>query len=230
MQAAVVAARASQTQDAIKLFEAAYKTNPYHRDVLYNLARLYMLDSMYAKGLPIAKQLVAVDPANSDNFQLLAIGWAAMQKEYTKKLRAQDSTAKALGNKANTARAATAQKAYIDSAARVQPLIKAYSDSVKQAVDSAIKYSDLMTKLPVRISFTEFTSTDAKTTLSGSLTNNADTDKSYTLKIDFVDKTGAVVATASVPVGPVKAHSSAAFSAVGNAPGIVAFKYAPPAS
>ena len=37
MSAAVTAARADQTKDAIKLFEAARAMNPYHRDVLYNL-------------------------------------------------------------------------------------------------------------------------------------------------------------------------------------------------
>src|SRR5262249_21608350 len=60
MSAAVTAARASQTKDAIKLFEAAKALNPSHRDVLYNLSRLYLLDSMYSKSLPTARQLVAV--------------------------------------------------------------------------------------------------------------------------------------------------------------------------
>jgi len=227
MQAAVSAARASQNADAIKLFEAAYKVNPYHRDVLYNLARLYMLDNNYVKGLPIVKQLVAIDPANADNLQLYAIGWAALQKEYVAKSRHYDSTAKVYGTKANSAKAATVQKAYIDSAARVNAFIKAYADSAARAVDSAIKYNDLMQKIPVKLAFTEFTASEAKTNLAGTLTNNTEAEKSYTLKVEFVDKSGAVVATADVPIGPVKAHASSPFSATGNAPGIVAFRYAP---
>ena len=52
MSAAVTAAQgAIRRKDAIKLFEAARAVNPYHRDVLYNLARLYLLDSAYAKGI-----------------------------------------------------------------------------------------------------------------------------------------------------------------------------------
>ena len=227
MQAAVSAARASQNADAIKLFEAAYKVNPYHRDVLYNLARLYMLGAEYAKGMPVVKQLIAVDPANPDNYQLYAIGWAAFQKDYIAKQKHYDSTAKVYGNKANTAKGATVQKAYIDSAAKVNSVIKAYADSAAKAVDSALKYNDLMQKLPVKIVFTEFTASDTKTNLAGTLTNSGAADKSYTLKIEFLDKSGSVVATADVPVGPVKAGASAQFSAVGNAPGIVAFRYAP---
>ena len=60
MMAAVSAAKAEQTKDAIKLFEAARTMNPYHRDVLYNLSRLYLLDSAYSKGIPIARELLKV--------------------------------------------------------------------------------------------------------------------------------------------------------------------------
>jgi tetratricopeptide (TPR) repeat protein len=227
MQGAVNAARADQNGDAVKLFEAAYKANPYHRDVLYNLARLHMLNNDYAKGMPLIKQLVTVDPGNPDNFQLYAIGWAAQQKEYITKQRRADSLAKVYGQKANTTKAAAVQKAYIDSAAKMTPIIRAYADSAAKVVDSAVKYTDLTNKLPAKVSFNEFTPTDTKTTLAGSVTNNSDAEKSYTLKIEFVDKSGNVVAKADVPVGPVKAHGSAAFSATGNAPGIVAFRYAP---
>src|SRR5262245_38537470 len=227
MQGAVNAARADQNGDAVKLFEAAYKVNPYHRDVLYNLARLYMLNNDYAKGTPLVKQLVAVDPSNPDNFQLYAIAWAAQQKEFITKQRKYDSTAKVYGQKANTARSPAVQKAYIDSAAKMTPLIKAYADSAAKVVDSAVKYTDLTNKIPARISFSEFTPTDTKTTIAGTVYNNGDADKSFTLKIEFLDKSGTVVTTAEVPVGPVKAKGSASFTATGNGAGIVAFRYAP---
>ena len=57
MQAAVTAARAQQVNDAIKLFEAASALNPYHRDVLYNLALMH-----YQAGSPKALQLVGHEP------------------------------------------------------------------------------------------------------------------------------------------------------------------------
>jgi tetratricopeptide (TPR) repeat protein len=227
MQGAVNAARADQNGDAVKLFEAAHKVNPYHRDVLYNLARLYMLNNDYAKGTPLVKQLVAVDPSNPDNFQLYAIAWAAQQKEYIMKQRKYDSTAKVYGQKANSAKAAAVQKAYIDSAAKMTPIIRAYADSAAKVVDSAVKYTDLTNKIPARVTFSEFTPSEAKTTIAGTVYNNGDADKSFTLKIEFLDKSGAVVSTADVPVGPVKAKGSASFTATGNGAGIVAFRYAP---
>ena len=228
MLAAVTAAKANQTKDAIKLFEAARSVNQYHRDVLYNLARLYLLDSAYEKGIPVARQLVAVDPSNPDNYSLIAIGYASMQKKYQATQKAYDSTAKALGKRANAPGVkAAAMKAIIDSAARMNHFITAYADSTKSAVDSALKYNDVMMKMPARVSFTEFTPTDTKTTIGGSVANQTDEAKSFTLKIEFVDKAGTVVATQEVPVGPVGPHKSASFTATGNGAGIVAFRYAP---
>ena len=139
-----------------------------------------------------------------------------------------DSAAKVYGNRANTSKSAAVQKANIDSAAKMTPIIKAYGDSAAKVVDSAVKYTDLTNKIPTRVSFTEFTPSETKTTLGGSIANNTDADKSYTLKVQFIDKNGAVVATSDVPVGPVKAHGSQSFTTTGNAPGIVAFRYAPP--
>jgi tetratricopeptide (TPR) repeat protein len=228
MQAAVTAAKANQTKDAIKLFEAARAVNPYHRDVLYNLARLYLLDSAYQKGIPVARQLVSVDPSNPDNYSLIAIAYASMQKKYQTTQKMYDSTAKALGKRANAPGVkATAMKAIIDSAAKMNAFITAYGDSTKSAVDSALKYNDVQMKMPARVSFTEFTPSETKTTIGGSVSNQTDEPKSFTLKIEFVDKSGSVVTTQEVPVGPVGPHKSTAFTATGTGAGIVAFRYAP---
>ncbi len=225
MTAAVTAARANQTKDAIKLFEAAYAVNPQHRDVLYNLTRLYIVDSAYRKSLPYARQLVAVDPSNPDNFQLLAIAYAQIKKEYDVKEKAVEAKAKELGQRANTSKSAAVQKAAIDSAAKLPPQIKLWGDSAKMTVDSAIKYNTMT--LPVRVEFTEFTPTEAKTSLGGRVTNQTDAAKSVTLKISFVDKAGNVVSTQDVPVGPIAPKASANFTATGTGAGIVAFKYGP---
>jgi predicted Zn-dependent protease len=226
MTAAVTAARANQNKDAIKLFEAAYAVNPQHRDVLYNLTRLYIVDSAYRKSLPYARQLVTVDPSNPDNYQLLAIAYAQIKKEYDAKEKTYEAKSKELGQRANTSKSATVQKASIDSVGKiVAPLIKAYADSAKSSVDSAIKYNTMM--LPVRVEFTEFTPTEAKTSLGGKVTNQTDAPKSVTLKIQFVDKAGNVVSTQDVPVGPIAAKASAPFTATGTGAGIVAFRYGP---
>ena len=225
MMAAVTAAKAEQTSDAIKLFEAARVVNPYHRDVLYNLARLYILDSAYAKALPVARELVKVDPSNSDNYQLMAIAYASLNKGYQAKQKDAEARAKALGQRANTAKRAAVQKAAIDSAGRMNAIIKAYGDSSKSAVDSALKYNTL--ELPAKVTFTEFTAGADKTTLGGTVMNMTDAAKTFTIKLEFIDKAGNVVSSQDVTVGPVDAHKSAPFSATGTGAGIVAFRYAP---
>lgn len=228
MGAAVTAAKANQNADAIKLFQAARALNPYHRDVLYNLSRLYMLDSAYAQGIPVGRELVAVDPSNPDNYQLLALGYANIQKAYTAKARGYDSTAKALGKRASDSKVrASAQKAAIDSAARIQKLINAYSDSAKTILDSALKYNNMMTSLPAKVTFNEFTPGEGKVTLGGSLTNETDAARAFTLKVDFLDKSGAVVNSQTVDVGSVESKRAKAFKVEGTGAGIVAFRYAP---
>ncbi|MEO6877610.1 MAG: hypothetical protein ABI205_03950, partial [Gemmatimonadaceae bacterium] len=226
MTAAVTAARADQTKDAIKLFEAARAQNQYHRDVLYNLARLYVLDSSYVLGIPAARQLIAIDPSNPDDYSLIALDYANLKKSYDVQTKALEAKAKALGAKASTVKGA-ALKAVIDSAARMTPLIKAYSDSAKVAVDSALKYNDLMLKLPAKVVFTQFSAEADKATAGGTVSNLTEAARSFTLKVQFIDKTGAVVATQEIPLGPVGAHESVPFSAAGTGAGIVAFRYAP---
>ena len=228
MSAAVAAAKANQNQDALKLFAAARETNPYHRDALYNLARLYMLDSAYTQGIPVARQLIAVDPDNPDNYQLIAIAYAAIQKKYTVKAKAADSTAKALGKKAGDPKAsAAAKKAAIDSAARTQRVINLYSDSAKTVLDSALKYNNLMTSIPARVTFSEFTPGDNKVTLGGQVTNQSEAARPFTLKVDFLDKSGSVVSSQTVEVPSVDPKASKSFKVDGMGANIVAFKYAP---
>jgi tetratricopeptide (TPR) repeat protein len=225
MGAAVTAAKANQTKDAIKLFEAARKVNPQHRDVLYNLSRLYLLDSNTTQALATARQLLAVDPANPDNDQLMAFGYSSIAKKYDQQNKALEAKAREYGQKANTAKAASVQKAYIDSSAKISPVIKAYADSAKAIVDSVLKYNGRATDGPIRVNFSEFTPSDTAATISGTIANQTDASKTYALKIMFVDKTGATVSSADVSVGPVGGKQSMKFASKGSGAGIVAFKY-----
>jgi len=228
MMAAVTAARAQQSQDAIKLFEAARAVNPFHRDVLYNLSRLYLLDSNFTKGVEMATQLVKVDPDNPDNFQLLAVGYGSIKKGYDTRQKEWEAKAKVYGDRANKSRSTAVVKANVDSAARVSPIINAYADSSKRAIDSALKFQSMMTSIPARVTFSEFTtSADGKTTIGGSVTNQTDAAKSYTIKLEFIDKAGNPVTTQDVAVGPVGPHEQASFKATGAGAGIIAFRYAP---
>lgn len=228
MMAAVTAAKANQNKDAIKLFEAARAVNPYHRDVLYNLSRLYLLDSNFVKGVETASALVKVDPSNPDNYQLLAVGYGSIKKGYDTKQKEWEAKAKVYGDRANKSKAAAVVKANVDSAARTSPFIKAYGDSSKTAIDSALKYQTMMGSLPAKVTFTEFTTaSDGKTTIGGSVVNQTSAPKTYTIKLEFLDKSGNAVATQDVSVGPVPPNERMNFKTTGAGAGIVAFRYAP---
>jgi hypothetical protein len=211
----------------MKLFEAAKSLNPYHRDVLYNLARLYLLDSAYAKGLQTARELIAVDPSNPDNYQLMVLGYSGIKKDYDYKLKKVDSTQKAFGQKANTSKNASVVKAYVDSAARNNKVLTAYQDSSRITVDSALRYNDVMQKLPARITFTEFTPKDGGASIGGTVVNQCEAARALTTKVEFLDKTGNVVASQDVAIASAAPKSSSPFSVTGTGAGIVAFRYTP---
>ncbi|MGH7670042.1 MAG: hypothetical protein ACRENQ_11180, partial [Gemmatimonadaceae bacterium] len=113
-------------------------------------------------------------------------------------------------------------------------LKKVLTDSASLTTDSNRVYTDLAVKanaradsMPVVVSFTEFSDVDNKATLGGTIANNTQSAKTYTMKVDFLDKTGAVVASQQQVVGPVAPQMAGKFSVTVTAPGITAFKYAP---
>lgn len=65
---------------AIQLMEQGKQKNPYLRAGLFNLANAYWKAGDFAKMLPVAKQLVGMDPDNPDNYQLVAIAFQGVGK------------------------------------------------------------------------------------------------------------------------------------------------------
>lgn len=213
LTAGVTAARAQQTADAVKLFEGAYAQNAYHRDILYDLARTYVDADQAQKALPLIERLLQVDPSNGDNYRLNGLAYATIQ-------RGLQARSRDLGKKANGAKSAAAKKAYIDSA-------KVLGDSIPKVTNTALRYAMIADSLAAKVTFTDFSPSEAKTTVGGTITNNTSTPQSYTIAIDMLDKTGKTVSTQSTTVGPVAPGKSGRFSVVGTGAGIVAFKYAP---
>jgi tetratricopeptide repeat protein len=213
MAKAVLAANSNQTADAIKLFDAAYKLNPYHRDVLANLAILNIRQDQFAPALEYVKRLVEVDPSNGENYRLYTFAYAGIQKRLM-------AANRDFGKKANATTNAAKKKALIDSA-------KVSGDSIKVVTDLALKYNMMADSLPVKVSFTEFTPSEDKATIGGTITNNSDASKTYTLKVDFLDKDGKVVTSQQTSVGPVTGKQSGRFSLTAAGKGIAAFRYAP---
>lgn len=98
----------------------------------------------------------------------------------------------------------------------------------RQYTDSLVKYNKLSEDMPVKVQFTGFFRGEADTKLVGTIENRTAAPKSYTLKVEFIDKAGNVVQTGTANVGPVAAKKSAEFTVTApKAEGIAAFRYAP---
>ena len=105
-------------------------------------------------------------------------------------------------------------------------LVKAYTDSL-------VKYNTKSEKMTPDVEINEFSvSNEGKTATLGGTIANHDTGptakpKSYTLNVEFLDKTGAVVGTSTVTVGPIAPKASAPFKATAQATGVVGYRYKP---
>jgi tetratricopeptide (TPR) repeat protein len=213
LNAGVGLAKAKNVPDAITMFEAAYKKNPYHRDVLYNLAIMYLNADKYPQALPVIRQLVSVDPSNGDNYRLFTISFANLAKGYNERIKNYNALAK-------KTKLPKSSKAYEDSA-------RVYFDSAKAVNDSALKYNNIAEGFPMKVTFNEFSTAEDKSTVGGSIMNSTDQSQTYTVKVDFLDTMGKAVASQTATVGPVAAGQSGRFSVSSPGAGIAAFRYAP---
>ena len=82
-QSAVAAAKANRQSDALKLFEAGLVKNPYYNQALVYVANEYFNSNQLDKLLPAVRRLVDVDPADSDNYRLLAGAYQIRSKAET---------------------------------------------------------------------------------------------------------------------------------------------------
>jgi tetratricopeptide (TPR) repeat protein len=94
--------------------------------------------------------------------------------------------------------------------------------------DSTVKYYERSEKLSVNMTFSEFTTGESKSTLTGTIENKADAEKSYTLRFEFLDRAGNAVGTKEVAVGPVAPKAKGRFTTTIEAPNVAAFRYAAP--
>jgi tetratricopeptide (TPR) repeat protein len=224
MNAGVCMARADMVPEATKLFQGAYEKSPYHRDALSNLAIMLLREDKHDQSLPLATRLVSVEPNNPENLQLLVLSYAGIAKR-ARDARLGPSRPTATGTKTKTAtKTAPARPA-------APRLSQAASDSlfkIEQAfTDSAVKMNERKEKLAYKVQLTDFSTSEEKSTVSGNVTNQGTDSKSITVKVDFLDKDGKVVASKTASVGPIAAGASSRFS-VTTTPGtsVAAFRYA----
>jgi tetratricopeptide (TPR) repeat protein len=201
-QAGVSASQANKHEAAAKLFAAALEQNGLQRDALNNLAATYMQLKQYEPMLPIAQRLIAIDPANPDNYLFIAIAYQGI---------------------ANASKNPAQKKAL---------------------TDSLLKYNRLSSEMPVKVTYTEFTRGESKSSVGMNVENlakaaaaparagarpaaaaTAAAPKTYSIRVEFLDKAGAVIDAQDVSVGPVAPGETKPVKVEAAKPGIQAVRY-----
>lgn len=210
--AGVGAARAENAADAAKLFEAGLQKNPYNRDGLFNLAVTLNSMKQYDKMQPVLDRLIALDPNNPEAYQLYAI-------IYQERARA----TKALGEKS----AAPAKPGAKGAPARKTPMDPALVKQFNAQNDSVLIFFKKFQEAPAKVSFNLFSHDAAKHVLGGTIENLSEAEKSYDLKVEFLDASGKVISTGDAKVEAVPSKGSKSFRIETQGEGIAAFRYAP---
>jgi Tfp pilus assembly protein PilF len=231
MNAGVCMARAEMVPEATVLFKAAYDKNPYHRDALANLSIMLLRDERHADALQYAERLVEVEPNNPENMQLLVMAYAGLAKGVRDVRQASLKTAAATKT---TTKGATKTASTTSKTAPAQPagpkLSAAAQDSLfkveQKYTEAAVSMNERREKLGVKVALSDFSSTDAKATIAGTATNQGTEAKSVTIKVDFLDRTGKVIATKEQVLGELAPGKSARFNLT-TSPGkeVAAFRY-----
>jgi tetratricopeptide (TPR) repeat protein len=97
----------------------------------------------------------------------------------------------------------------------------------KQYTDSLVFYSGKADKMPVKVSFNEFSRNPDGTTLAGTIENRSTASKTYSFTVDFLDRAGQVLFSESVSVGPVAPKASKEFRIKSTKGGVAGFRYKP---
>ncbi len=93
--------------------------------------------------------------------------------------------------------------------------------------DSLVYWSTKSEKLPVKVTFTEFSRNSDGTTLAGEIENRSTTPKSYTLAVDFLGADGSVLFTETQTVGPVAPKAKGQFKLHNAKQGVAGYRYKP---
>jgi tetratricopeptide (TPR) repeat protein len=110
-----------------------------------------------------------------------------------------------------------------------QGLYKGTKDKKLQKIytDSLVYFNNKSENAPVKLSVNEFSRRSDGSTLGGTIENRSSTSKTYTLSVEFVDKTGTVIDTQTATVGPVAPKSTATFKLTSTKGGAFGYRYKP---
>lgn len=110
-----------------------------------------------------------------------------------------------------------------------QGLYKGTKDKKLQKIytDSLVYFNNKSENAPVKVQVTEFTRRPDATLLGGTIENRGTTAKTYTLNVDLLDKSGAVVSSETATVGPVAPKKTGAFKITAAKGGVYGYRYKP---
>jgi len=110
-----------------------------------------------------------------------------------------------------------------------QGLYKGTKDKKLQKIytDSLVYFNNKSENATVKVGVNEFTRRATETILGGTVENRGTTAKTYTLNVDFLDKSGNVVSTETASVGPVAPKSSQRFKITTAKGGVYGYRYKP---
>lgn len=97
----------------------------------------------------------------------------------------------------------------------------------KLYTDSLVYYRDKSDKMPMRVSFTEFSRSENDVIIAGDIENLGKTARSFNVYFEFLDKTGKVVASQQTTVGPVAPKAKQAFRVTVQAKDVAGYRYRP---
>ena len=97
----------------------------------------------------------------------------------------------------------------------------------KMLNDSLVYYNNKAEKLPVKVSFSEFSRNSDGTTLAGDIENRGTTPKTYTMSVDFLGPDGSVLFTETQTVGPVPPKGKGEFKIHNAKQGVAGYRYKP---
>ncbi|MEP6999535.1 MAG: FxLYD domain-containing protein, partial [bacterium] len=192
--------------------------NPYNRDALFNLAVTYLTLEQNDKVGPMVTRLIAVDPANPENYNLAARAYLA------------------LSNQAKAAKKTALAAAYNDTTINwyslgnklpIEVTLREFSPSEKQVViggnvtDRRDKM-DANTPPPAAPAAKGVKAAKAKPAAAPA---KVFPPKTYTLTFVALDKTGAAVGTETAKSEPLTPGQSFKFKITINSPNVVAYKY-----
>jgi tetratricopeptide (TPR) repeat protein len=110
-----------------------------------------------------------------------------------------------------------------------QGLYKGTKDKKLQKIytDSLVYFNAQSENLPVKLAVTEFTRRSDQTTLGGTIENRGTAAKTYTVNVEFLDKSGTVISTETTTVGPVAPKKSGTFKITSQKGGAFGYRYKP---